>query len=185
MKGTLLRSEIAEPYAQALMAVARNTNQTEVLGEQIRSLLTLLEESPDLREFVANPILDPEDKKAVLRQVLGEESNPYLANFLMLLVDKRRILLLENILEQFLTLWRELTQTALAEVTSAKELTEEQRQQVIERVKGFTDATSVEIKCKVDPNLIGGVIIKVGSQVVDASIRGQLRQISQRLNSTT
>ncbi|MDY7012239.1 MAG: ATP synthase F1 subunit delta [Cyanobacteriota bacterium] len=184
MKGTLLSSEIAEPYAQALMAVAQDNNLTEALGEQIRSLLTLLEESPELQEFIANPVIYPEDKKAVLQQVLGGDSNPYLTNFLLLLVDKRRVLLLENILEQYLALLRELTQTALAEVTSAKELTEEQRQQVIEQVKGFTDASSVEVKCTVDPDLIGGVIIKVGSQVVDASIRGQLRQISQRLNST-
>ncbi|MDY6783541.1 MAG: ATP synthase F1 subunit delta [Cyanobacteriota bacterium] len=183
MKGTLLSREIAEPYAQALMAVARDTNQTEAFGEQIRSLLTLMEESSDLREFVANPIIEADNKKAVLRRILGDDSNPYLVNFMMLLVDKRRILLLENILEQFLALLREQTQTALAEVTSAKELTEEQRQQVVERVKGFTDATSVEVKCKIDPDLIGGVVIKVGSQVVDASIRGQLRQISQRLNS--
>lgn len=185
MKGSLLSSEIAEPYAQALMAVARDNDLTEVFGEQIRSLLALMEDSPDLREFIANPVINPDDKKAVLRQVMGEDGNAYFINFLMLLVDKRRIVLLENILEQFLALLRSLTRTALAEVTSAKELSEEQQQQIIERVKSMTGDRAVELKTAVDPDLIGGVTIKVGSQVMDASIRGQLRQMAQRLKSTT
>lgn len=181
MKGSLLSSEIAEPYARALMDVAQSTNSTDALGQQARSLVALMEESPELSNFIANPIVNPDDKKAVLRRVLGEGSNAYFSNFLMLLVDKRRIALVENILEQFLALVRELTQTALAEVTAAKELSEEQKQQIIDRVKTMTGSNSVELKTTVDPNLIGGVIIKVGSQVVDASIRGQLRQMAQQL----
>lgn len=181
MKGSLLSSEIAEPYARALMDVAQDTNSTDALAEQVRSLQSLLEESPELQDFIGNPVIEDEDKKAVLRRVLGEGSSPYLSNFLMLLVDKRRIALTESILEQFLMLWRQITKTALAEVTAAKELSGEQQQQIIDRVKGMTGNNSVEIKTSVDPALIGGVIIKVGSQVVDASIRGQLRQITQRL----
>ncbi|MBD2579826.1 ATP synthase F1 subunit delta [Oscillatoria sp. FACHB-1406] len=181
MKGSLLSSEIAEPYARALMDVAQSTNSTDALGEQIRGLVALMEESPELRDFVANPVVDAEAKKAVLRRVLGEGSNPYLSNFLMLLVDKRRVALVDKILEQFLALLRELNKTALAEVTAAKELSEEQKQQIIDRVKTMAGTDSVEIKTAVDPDLIGGVIIKVGSQVVDASVRGQLRQMTQRL----
>lgn len=181
MKGSLLSSEIAEPYARALMDVAQSTNSTEALGEQVRGLVALMEESPELRDFVANPVVDADAKKGVLRRVLGEGSNPYLSNFLMLLVDKRRVALVDKILEQFLALLRELNKTALAEVTAAKELSEEQKQQIVDRVKAMAGTDSVEIKTAVDPDLIGGVIIKVGSQVVDASVRGQLRQMTQRL----
>lgn len=183
MKGSLLSGEIAEPYARALMDVAQSTNSTDALGEQVRGLVALMEESPQLRDFVGNPIVDADAKKAVLRRVLGEQDNSYLGNFLMLLVDKRRIGLVDKILEQFLALLRELNKTALAEVTAAKELSEEQKQQIIDRVKVMASTDSVEIKTAVDPDLIGGVIIKVGSQVVDASVRGQLRQMAQRLKS--
>ena len=183
MSATLLSSEIAEPYAQALMSVAQQNNLTEQFGENIRSLLSLLQDSEQLENFLANPFVNPEDKKAVLRRVLGEETNSYLRNFILLLVDRRRILLLEPICQQYLALLRQLNQTVLAEVTSAVELSESQQQAVREKVIAMTNARQVEIENKLDSDLIGGVIIKVGSQVIDASIRGQLRRLSLRLTS--
>ncbi|PPS45307.1 ATP synthase F1 subunit delta [Chroococcidiopsis sp. TS-821] len=177
-------TQIVEPYAQALMSVARKNNLTEQFGNDIRALLNILENSEQLRNFLANPFVRAEDKKAVLQRVVGEEINPYLRNFLMLLVDRKRILLLEDICQQFLAILRQLNQTVLAEVTSAVELTEEQQQAVREKVIAMTNAREVELNIKIDPDLIGGVIIKVGSQVFDASIRGQLRRLSLRLSGS-
>jgi F-type H+-transporting ATPase subunit delta len=177
-------TQIVEPYAQALMSVARNNNLTEQFGEDIRALLDILENSEQLRDFLANPFVSVEDKKAVLQRV-ASEVNPYLRNFLMLLVDRRRILLLEDICRQFLAILRQLNQTVLAEVVSAVDLTDEQQQAVREKVIAMTSAREVELNTKIDPDLIGGVIIKVGSQVFDASIRGQLRRLSLRLSGST
>ncbi|WP_019507393.1 ATP synthase F1 subunit delta [Pleurocapsa sp. PCC 7319] len=182
MSGTLVSSEIGEPYAQALMSLAQQNNLTEQFGETFRSLSSLLSESAEFKDFVLNPVIKGEDKKAVLKQVMGNDANPYLVNFMMLLVDKRRIVFLESIVEQYLNLLRKLNQTVLAEVTSATELNEEQRNNLVEKVKAFTDARDVELKTSIDPDLIGGVIIKVGSKVIDASLRGQLRRISISLN---
>jgi F-type H+-transporting ATPase subunit delta len=78
---------------------------------------------------------------------------------------------------------RELNQTVLAEVTSAVPLSDAQQQTVREKVQDLTSASQVEIETKIDADLIGGVIIKVGSQVIDASLRGQLRRLGIRLNS--
>jgi F-type H+-transporting ATPase subunit delta len=177
MSKTLVSSEIAEPYAQALMSIARTDNLTESFGENLRTLEALLEESPEFREFVANPLIKPEDKKSLLRQVVGTDAHASLINFLMLLVDRRRIIFLEGIVKQYLALLRELNQTVLAEVISTQPLNEEQSSAISERVKTMTQARNVEIKTTIDPDLIGGVIIKVGSQVIDASLRGQLRRI--------
>lgn len=182
---SVVDAQVVEPYAQALMSVAQSHNLTEQIGEDIRSLINLMADSKELRNFFANPIVKADDKKAVLRQVVGESINPYLRNFLLLLVDRRRILLLEGICRQYLTLLRQLNQTTLAEVISAVELTQDQQQAVREKVIAMTNTTKVEIETKIDPELIGGVIIKVGSQVVDASLRGQLRRLSLRLGSGT
>ncbi len=182
MSGTLMSSEIAEPYAQALMSVAQQHDLTEQFGNSCRDIESLMDESPDFRDFMANPVIDPEAKKAVLRQVFGD-ANPYFINFLMLLVDKRRIIFLKEIAAQFSNLLRKLNQVALAEVISAKELNDGQKQALVEKVKGITEARDVELKITVDPDLIGGVIIKVGSQVLDASVRGQLRRIGMSLGS--
>jgi F-type H+-transporting ATPase subunit delta len=183
MGGTLVNSEVGEPYAQALMSLAQQRDLTNQFGETFRALDSLLNESKDFKDFVLNPVIKAEDKKVVLKQVLGSDANPYLVNFMMLLVDKRRIVFLEAIVEQYLNLLRKLNQTVLAEVTSATELNDSQKQSINEKVKAIADARDVELKTSVDPDLIGGVIIKVGSKVIDASIRGQLRRISISLNS--
>ena len=183
MSGALLSREIAEPYAQALMSVAQSHNLTEEFGESFRALESLLEQSQDFRDFVMNPIINAESKKSVLRQVMGDDTNPYLINFLMLLVDKRRIIFLEQVASQYLEQLRKLNQTVLAEVTAARELSEAQTQAIIDRVKSLSNAQNVEIKTSINPDIIGGVIIKVGSKVFDASIRGQLRRISINLGS--
>jgi F-type H+-transporting ATPase subunit delta len=126
-----------------------------------------------------------ENKKAVLQQIGGEELHPFMKNFLKILVDRRRIVFLEGICKHYQALLRKLNQAVLAEVASAVELTDEQKQSVREKVIAMTSANQVELNTKIDPDLIGGVIIKVGSQVVDASLRGQLRRIGLRLSSAT
>jgi F-type H+-transporting ATPase subunit delta len=185
MKSGVMSEQVVEPYAQALMSVARANNLTEQFGEDVHSLIDFLEESEQFRNFLANPFVQSEDKKAVLKRVIGDSVNPYLRNFLLLLIDRRRIILLEGICQQYLSLLRQLNQTVLAEVTSAVELNDEQKQAVRDKVIAMTSAREVELATKIDRNLIGGVIIKVGSQVVDASLRGQLRRLSLRLTSGT
>ena len=169
-------TEVLQPYASALMSLAKSNNLSEQFGNDIRSLLSLLESSQELRQFLANPLIKPDAKKAVIQQIAGEEMNPLMRNFLRLLVDKGRILFLEGIGKQYLTKLRELNQTVLAEVTSAVPLSDAQKQTVREKVQAMTSARQVEIETKI-------VVIKVGSQVIDASLRGQLRRLGIRLAS--
>ena len=174
-------SEVAAPYAQALLSIAQSKNSVDDINQTAGDFLSLLKESDDLSQFLSNPIAGKEAKRGVINQVLGDEANQQMKNFMMLLVDKGRIVLVEPILEEFRSLVRDLKQTVLAEVTSAVELTDEQRETVRQKVQQMTDAQSVELTTQVDPDLIGGVIVKVGSKVLDASIRGQLRRIGLQL----
>jgi F-type H+-transporting ATPase subunit delta len=183
MKSDAATAEISQPYAQALLSIAQSQNLTEAVGEDTRTFLGLLRGSQELTNFLSNPFVKPENKKNVLKQLLGEGGNSYLRNFLLLLVDRRRIAFLEPILQQYLVLLRQLNQTVLAEITSAVPLTEAQQQAITEKVITLTKARQVELETKIDSDLIGGVIIKVGSQVIDASLRGQLRRLSLRLSS--
>ncbi|MEC4804478.1 MAG: ATP synthase F1 subunit delta [Jaaginema sp. PMC 1079.18] len=184
MKGSLFSSAIAEPYAQALMSIAQSKDLTNRFGEIFRSLEALMDESAELREFILNPVIEAGNKKAILRRILGDDTPVELTNFVMLLVDKRRIMFLGDIAQQYLERLRKLNNTVLAEVRAAKELSADQEQAIRDRVKAMTNAQEVELKTEVDPSLLGGVIIKVGSQVVDASLRGQLRRIGMRLGQS-
>ena len=185
MTSKVASAEVAQPYSQALLSLAQSKNLTEEFGADARTLLSLLSENQDLQNFIANPFIKDENKKALITRILGEGANPYLRNFLLLLVDKRRIVFLEPVLQQYLALLRQLNQTVLAEVTSAVPLSDAQKQAVVEKVLSITKARQVELETKIDSELIGGVIIKIGSQVIDASIRGQLRRMSLRLTNNS
>ncbi len=178
-----VNTQVLQPYASALMSLAKSNDLSEQFGNDIRSLLSLLESSEDLRQFLGNPLIKPDAKKAVIKQIAGEDMNPLMRSFLSLLIDKGRILFLEGIGKQYLTQLRALNQTVLAEVTSAVPLSDAQQQTVREKVQAMTSARQVEIETKIDADLIGGVVIKVGSQVIDASLRGQLRRLGIRLSS--
>lgn len=183
MKSNAATAEVAQPYAQALLSIAQTNNLTEEFGGDARTLINLLSDFGELQNFLDNPFIQAENKKNLLQQILGEGVNPYLRNFLLLLVDRRRIAFLEPILQQYLALLRQLNQTVLAEVSSTVALTEAQLQAVREKVLAISKAREVEIETKIDRDLIGGVVIRVGSQVIDASLRGQLRRLSLRLTS--
>jgi F-type H+-transporting ATPase subunit delta len=183
MKSNAATAEVAQPYAQALLSIAQSHNLTEEFGTDARTLINLLSGSQELQNFLDNPFIESDNKKNLLKQIVAEVASPYLRNFLLFLVDRRRIAFLEAILDQYLALLRQLNQTVLAEVTSAVALTEAQLEAVKTKVVAITKAREVEISTNIDSDLISGVIIKVGSQVIDASLRGQLRRLSLRLSS--
>jgi F-type H+-transporting ATPase subunit delta len=177
-------SEVSAPYAQALLSIAQSKGSVDELSAIAADLLNLLQESADLRGFLTNPIANSDAKKGVLTKLLGDDSNAQMKNFLMLLVDRGRIYLIEPILQQFQAKVRELKQTVLAEVISAAPLSDAQKETIRQKVVAMTKAESVELSTRVDPELIGGVIVQVGSQVLDASLRGQLRRIGLQLGAS-
>lgn len=181
MKGSAALAEILEPYAEALMAIAQAQNLVDQFASDMAGLSDSLESSPELAQFLASPIYGNDRKKAVLTQAFGQQVHPTVANFLMLLVDRQRIAYLGGIAQCFQALARQLRGLVLAEVTSAVELNDSQRDAVINRVKTMTGSANVELKTTLDSAILGGVIIKVGSQVVDASVRGQLRRLGVTL----
>jgi F-type H+-transporting ATPase subunit delta len=184
MKSALVSAEIAEPYAQALMAVAQSNNQVDRIADDVNDFLAAWSASADLRQGLTSPVIKPESKKNILRQLAGDQLHPYTLNFLLLLIDRGRSLFIPDVLNQFKVLVRQLRKTVLAEVTSAVELNEDQQNGIRDRVKGMVQAENVELNVSVDPDLIGGVVIKVGSQVIDASLRTQLRRIGMRLSAS-
>lgn len=176
-----MTAKVADPYAEALMSLAQAHNITEEIGDNIRSVLSILNESQDLKDFLENPLFKPEEKKSVLQRIFDNQINHYLSKFFLVLVDKRRIGLVEGICNKYLELLRKINNVVLAEVTSSVKLYEEETAKLSEKIKQLTGANAVEIQTKIDPDIIGGVIIKVGSQVYDASLKGQLRRISLSL----
>ncbi|MEM1254318.1 MAG: ATP synthase F1 subunit delta [Cyanobacteria bacterium P01_H01_bin.21] len=183
MNTGIVTSEVAEPYARALLSLTQDGGTTDEVNGLAGQMLDLLNQSQELSDFFANPLASADAKKGVIRRILGDSVNSNFLNFLQLLVDRGRAALLVPILSQFQALVREVNQTVLAEVSSAVELSDAQKDSVRQRVIAMTDARAVELSTSLDASLLGGVIIKVGSQVVDASLRGQLRRIGLQLGA--
>merc|ERR1712193_157589 len=137
----------------------------------------------DLKKFLANPLITREAKKNVVKDILGEQIDGSTLKFLFFLVDRGRIEVLESIAQRFLELSYKQESIEIAKITSSIQLSAEQQKEIAEKLKVITGAKQIKLALKVDPQLIGGFTIEIGSKMIDTSIRGQLKQISNLLGA--
>lgn len=176
-----LLNTITTPYAEAFLQVAEASKEVDQVVEQAKAVLALWAESPELRAALASPVLEVEAKKATLEKLFTDQVTPSFLNLLKLLADRQRIGILDAVLERLLELHREQRNIALATVTSATALSEEQQAELSKKVQAVAGTDKLEISLKVDPDLIGGFVVKVGSKVIDASLAGQVRRLGLAL----
>jgi len=176
-----LLNTITSPYAEAFLQVAEARKEVDQVIDQAKAVLSLCQSSPELREAMASPVLEVEAKKAALTKLFADQLNPSLLNLLKLLADRQRIGILDAVLERTLELYREQRNIALATVTSASALTEEQQAELRKTVQAVAGTEQLEINLNVDSDLIGGFVVKVGSKVIDASLAGQVRRLGLAL----
>jgi F-type H+-transporting ATPase subunit delta len=176
-----LLNTITTPYAEAFLQLSDAAGDTAEVVDQARQVLALWNESPELRQALASPVLETETKKAAINKLFGDQVSPTFLNLLKLLADRQRIGYLDAVLERFLDLYRDQNQIALASVTSAEALSDEQLASITDQVKAVAGTDKVELNTAVDPALIGGFVLKVGSKVIDASLSGQVRRLGLAL----
>ncbi len=181
MAGSGIVAGIVNPYAEGLMGIAQAQSLMSQIFDDVNLLSSLVQGSDSFQAFLSSPLVSDASKKDVLSRMLSENIHPYTLNFLKLLVDRKRIGFLGNVCNRYQELYRKLNQIALAEVSSTVPLTDGQQEAVKQKVVQITGAHSVELETTLDPDLIGGVVIKVGSQILDASLKGQLRRIGLSL----
>ena len=176
-----LLNTITTPYAEAFLQVAEAREEVDQVVEQAKAVLALWAESPALRDALASPVLEVEAKKAALETLFTDQVTPSFLNLLKLLADRQRIGILDAVLERLLELHREQRNIALATVISASALSDEQQAELSKKVQAVAGTDKLEISLKVDPDLIGGFVVKVGSKVIDASLAGQVRRLGLAL----
>jgi len=176
-----LLNTITTPYAEAFLQLTEAAGDTAEVVTQARELLALWNESPELRQAMASPVLEIAAKKVAITKLFSDQVSPTFLNLLKLLADRQRIGYLNSVLERFLDLYRDQNQIALATVTSAEALSDDQLARITDQVKAVAGTDKVEINAAVDPALIGGFVLKVGSKVIDASLSGQVRRLGLAL----
>merc|ERR1711970_1170074 len=136
----------------------------------------------DLTSFLSNSTVPKDEKAAMLSQIAKEgQFSAATGNFLSLLVDKQRIDLLAEIIEEFDGLYCDETDTQVATVTSAVQLENEQQFLIAKKLQEMTGAKNIKLKPEVDESLLGGFVVKYGkdgSGFIDMSVKGQVRQLS-------
>lgn len=180
---SIVLCKVAEPYAEALLDLAKSNNSLQNMTNDMNIVSQFLANSSDLKKFLGNPLITKDAKKNVVKDVLGEQIDGRTLKFLLLLVDRGRIQLLENIAEKFLELSYKQESIEIAKVTSSIKLSADQQKEIAEKLKVITGAKQIKLALKVDPQLIGGFTIEIGSKMIDTSIRGQLKQISSLLGA--
>jgi F-type H+-transporting ATPase subunit delta len=146
---------------------------------QLEQVVTAAAEVPELRELLRNPQLDPRARAAALEDVLAG-GDQLLRNFLLVLVDKGRIGELEVIAEEFERLVAEQEGVLSAELTTAVELSDDDERRLLKQIE-TASGRKVEATRHVDPGLIGGIVLQVGSHRLDASVRGRLDRLRRAL----
>jgi F-type H+-transporting ATPase subunit delta len=181
---TTLVARLSEPYAEALVNLAQERNQLAEIEQELVALRQLLVAAPELAQVLQRPTIGPDQKKRILRQVLTGQVQPVVLNFLLLLVDRGRIVLLDRIISSFQDMARQLRGIQLARVRAAVPLTPEQTQQLAERLARLVGARQVELEVTVDRSLLGGFTVQLGSRFFDASLRSQLQRLALRLSQS-
>ena len=175
--------KIVEPYAEALLELANSNDSLKETTNDMNIVSQFLVNSSDLKKFLGNPLITREAKKNVIKDILGEQINPTTLTFLMLLVDRGRISLLDTVAQRFLELSYKTEKIEIAKITSSIQLSADQQKNIAEKLKTITGAKQIKLALKVDPALIGGFTVEIGSKLIDTSIRGQLKQISNLLGA--
>ena len=180
---SIVLSKVAEPYAEALIDLAKSNDSLKETTNDMNIVSQFLANSSDLKKFLGNPLITKDAKKNVIKDILGEQISGSTLKFLLVLVDKGRIEVLEVIAQKFLELSYKQDSIEIAKITSSIQLSAEQQKTIAEKLKAITGAKQIKLALKVDPQLIGGFTIEIGSKMIDTSIRGQLKQISYLLGA--
>lgn len=198
MTNKMSAMKIANPYAEAFFQLGLslyikddNPDIFYKLIFDIQDLLKLLSETPELESFLQNPLNPAQSKKAVLEKTLKNKISPNTMNFLNLLIDKKRIGYIDSIGKKFLEKAYDFVCIKFVEVWSVIELTPKQQKALINKINDmlgpvftepYVQSANIQLTLRIDKKILGGLVIKIGSKVIDLSLRGELQRLGKELD---
>lgn len=165
---------MAGRYAAALFELAKENKQVEQVEADVKTFQTLLAESEDLRRLVRSPVISADQQEKALKALAQKAGiSGFTASLLGLIARNRRLFAVADILKTFRALLARERGEVVADVAAAHPLSAEQTQVLSDSLKASI-GRNVQINTRVDPNLLGGLIVKVGSRMIDSSLRTKL-----------
>lgn len=179
---TSIVSGVARRYASALFEVALEAGAADAVGSDLDTFDKALGESADLRRLVGSPVFSAEEQTRAVSAVLAKLGiGGFAANFLGLAARNRRLFVLPGMIEAYRQLLAAHRGEQKAEVTSAHPLTEDQIASLSSALSGVAQGKEIRIVPKVDPSIIGGLVVKVGSRMIDTSLKTKLTSLKVAL----
>ena len=171
--------EIARVYARSLFEVAVERDLLDAVREQLGQFADALHENRDLATFFFSPYFSTEEKKDALKRTI-EGADETFISFLELLIEEHRMPAIFRIRDRYEVLWDEAKRLLPVEITSAVELDEETVGAIGDRIREQT-GQNVELSSHVDSAILGGIVLRVGNSILDASIRNRLNQLRKQV----
>ena len=171
--------EIAAVYARSLFEVALDQGKIDDVRGQLGEFADALSETRDLQVFFFSPYFSTKEKEDGLERVVSG-ADPVIVNFLKLLIEKHRMPALFRIRANYDALWEEENKLLPVHITSAVELDDAIVKQLGERISEQTDR-KVDMSADVDPDILGGIVVRVGNSILDASVRNRLEQLRRQV----
>ena len=171
--------EIARVYARSLFEVATEQDKLDVVREQLGEFADALNDSRELQTFLFSPYFSTEEKKEGLGKAVTD-ADETVANFLALLLENHRMPVIFRVRREYDRLWEEANRLLPVEITSAVELDPSVAERIGDEIGRQTGRT-VELTSTVDPDVIGGIVVRVGNSILDASIRNRLENLRKQV----
>lgn len=172
---------VSKVYGDALFELALEKQSVDVLYEEAEALREIFKNNGELMQLLNHPKISKEEKNAAVKAIFDGRVSDDMAGFLVLVVDKGRADELDAVLGYFLSVVKEYKKIGVVDVTCAVELSDEQKEKLCKKLLATTDYATLEMHYKVDAALIGGIVVRIGDRVVDASIRTKLAQMEKQL----
>ena len=172
---------VARRYAAALFGAALEAGLVPQVLDDLGRVRDVLQSNPDIERSLVTPRIPRGVKHHVIGRIFAESVSPLVLDFLHLCIDKRRPRIMDDVLEPYAALRDEHENLARAAITTAVQLTEEQRQRLIEALQSRT-GKHVVAEFRVNPEILGGVLTVIGDTVVDGSLRHALGEMRERLH---
>ena len=172
---------IADRYAQALFEVGEETQTTSELYQELSELVKILNENNDFYSFLKSPLISCEDKKTVMQNIFENQLSDSMNNFLKIVIDKDRMSVIENIKESYKSLLNDknnvLEGTAITAVALSEEEIKDLEKNLSKKYNKNVTLTNV-----VDEAILGGVLVKLGNEEIDGTVRTRLSNIKKQLS---
>jgi F-type H+-transporting ATPase subunit delta len=171
--------EIAAVYARSLFEVASEQDKLDLIRDQLGAFADALDETRELQVFFFSPYFSTEEKTDGLEKAVSD-ADPVFVNFLKLLIENHRMPVIFRVRRGYEDLWEDENKLLPVQITSAVELDPDTVKQIGDQIAEQTDRR-VDLSATVEPDILGGIVVRVGNSVLDASVRNRLEQLRKQV----